>query len=561
MVRKDMSTMAQRANRNNSREEYRRIQERKKKKIAKQKGYTDIESSSYSAMEERYYAKKKLRDEKHRRKKERRQRRGSTVRGMFLLTIQVVALLVFMIALFSLDALPTNYLLLIGCILIMTAGVTLGTQLSNKRKRIGGKVFSLIMSFIMIGSTYYIIKADNLLNMVTGATEYQLDHMVVAVLDDDVAESITDAASYTFAVQYAKDRQNMENAVSTIGEELSAPITTKELSSMPEQAQALMSGEVQAIVYNQGYTEILNHSVEGFSEQIRVIYEYDIKTELQDLTIDMEVNEEPFAFYISANDVYGDIATNSRSDVNIIAIVNPKSHQILLVNTPRDYYIPIPGISGGQKDKLTHAGLYGVEASMDSLEELYDVEIPFYARINFTSMIEIVDILGGIEVESDSAFTIGRDAGGPMEIQEGMNYLNGEQALGFSRERQAFIDGDNRRGRNQQKVLTGMIQKMLSPTMIVKAGSILDAIGGKVDTNMSPDQIRSLIKQQMQSNATWQIASMAAEGEGIKAICYSSGAEELYVTAPYDRSTQEIKYAIDRVFAGELVENSVIVGE
>jgi cell envelope-related function transcriptional attenuator common domain len=553
--------MAQRANRNNSREEYRRIQERKKRKIAKQKGYTDIESNSYSAMEQRYYAKKKLRDEKQRRKKERRQRKGSTIRGMFLLTIQVMALLVFMIALFSLDALPTNYLLIIGCILIMTAGITLGTQLSSKRKRIGGKLFSLIMSFIMIGSTYYIIKADNLLNMVTGATEYQLDHMVVAVLNEDMAENITDAASYTFAVQYAKDRQNMENAVSTIGNELSAPITTKELSSMPEQAQALMSGEVQAIVYNQGYTEILNHSVEGFSEQIRVIFEYDIKTELQDLTIDMEVNEEPFAIYISGIDVHGEISTNSRSDVNIIAIVNPKSHQILLVTTPRDYYVPIPGISGGAKDKLTHAGLYGVEASMDTLEALYDIEIAFYARINFTSMIEIVDILGGIEVESESAFTIGKDAGGPMEIQEGVNYLNGEQALGFSRERQAFIDGDNRRGRNQQKVITGMIRKMLSPTMIVKAGSILDAVGDKVDTNMSPDQIRSLIKQQMQGNTSWQIASMAAEGEGIKGICYSSGAEELYVTMPYDRSTQEIKGAIDRVFAGELLEDSVIVGE
>ena len=553
--------MAPRANKNRNRDEYNDIQERKKRKVAKQRRSKHTNESSYSAVESRYLASKKLREEKQRRKKERRQRRGSTVRGMFLLTIQVVALLVFMIALFSLDALPTNYLLIIGCILIMTAGITLATQLSAKKKRIGGKLFSIFMSVLMIGSTYFIMKADNLLNMVTAPSNYKLDHMVVVVLNDDVAENITDAASYTFGVQFAKDKQNMENAVATIGEELSTSIMTKELGSMPEQAQALMSGEAQAIVYNEGYTEILNHSIEGFSDQVRVIYEYDIKTELQDLTIEMQVNEEPFAVYVSGVDVYGDISTNSRSDVNIIAVINPKSHQILLINTPRDYHVPISGISGGARDKLTHAGIYGVEASMDTLAELYEVDISFYARINFTSMIEIVDILGGIEVESDSAFTIGRDAGGPMQIQMGTNYLNGEQALGFSRERQALADGDNQRGRNQQKVLTGMIQKMLSPTMIIKASSILDAVGGKVDTNMTPDQIRSLIKQQMQTNPSWQIASISAEGTGGMATCYSMGSQVLSVITPLDYSVQEIKDTIDRVFAGEILEDSARVGE
>jgi len=553
--------MAQRANRNSSREEYRRIQERKKRKVAKQKKHRDIEGTSYSSAERKYLLSKKRREDKKKKKIERRQRRNSTVRGMFLLTIQVIALLVLMIALFALNALPTNYLLIIGCILIMAAGVTLGTQLSTKKKRIGGKFFSILMSFLMIGSTYFVMQADNFLNMIATSPEYQLDHMVVAVLYDDVAENITDAASYTFGVQYAKDRENMEDAVSTIDEKLATSITTKELDSMPEQAQALISGEAQAIVFNEGYTEILNHSVAGFSEQIKIIYEYDIRTELQDLTIDMEVHEEPFAVYISADDEYGDTVVNGRSDVNIIAIVNPKSHQILLVNTPRDYHVPIPGISGGVRDKLTHAGIYGVEASMDTLEALYDVEIPFYARINFTSMIEIVDILGGIEVESDQAFTIGKDAGGPMPIQAGINQLNGEQALGFSRERQAFSDGDNQRGRNQQKVLTAMIRKALSPATIVKAGSILDAVGNKVDMNMTPDQIRSLIKQQMRSNPSWQIASVSAEGYGFKATCYSSGATELSVITPDESSIREIQEMIDKVFAGEVLEDSVVVGE
>ena len=160
-----------------------------------------------------------------------------------------------------------------------------------------------------------------------------------------------------------------------------------------------------------------------------MIYSHEIKTEMTDKASDVEVKNDTFSVYISGIDVFGAIETNSRSDVNIIAEVNPTTHQILLVTTPRDYYVEIPGISGGQKDKLTHAGIYGVDASMATLEQLYDTNIDFYARVNFTSLITMVDALGGVDVESEYAFTTSDDSALVMNVVQGTNHFNGKQHL------------------------------------------------------------------------------------------------------------------------------------
>lgn len=272
--------------------------------------------------------------------------------------------------------------------------------------------------------------------------------------------------------------------------------------------------------------------------------------------VNMNINSKPFSVYVSGIDVYGDIDKKSRSDVNIIATVNPKTKQILLVTTPRDYYVEIPGVSGGKKDKLTHAGLYGVEASMKTLEALYDVKIPFYARVNFTSMIDIVDKLGGIDVNSEYEFTTGKASGEIVNVSKGINHFNGKQALAFSRERHNLADGDNQRGKNQQAVITGMIKKAASPAILIKANGIIDSVSGNVETNMSQRQLQSLIKMQLVKGSSWKISSVAAEGTGARNYCYSSGSSLLYVTKPDYNSVEKIKSMIDRVENGEILENS-----
>lgn len=256
----------------------------------------------------------------------------------------------------------------------------------------------------------------------------------------------------------------------------------------------------------------------------------------------LPVTAQPFNVYISGIDVYGDITQNSRSDVNLIATINPRTHKILLTTTPRDYYIQIPGVSEGQNDKLTHAGIYGIDTSIATLENLYDTEIPFYVRVNFTSVEEIVDVMGGVDVESEVAFTTGKAAGAIVEVKEGKNHFNGKEALAFVRERKAFISGDNQRGKNQQTLLTGLIKKAMSPMILFRANGMINSVTGNAETNMSEAQIKSLIRMQLDDMEGWEIESVAATGDdSTKQPCYSYSGGPLYVTIPNWGSVSEIQ--------------------
>lgn len=268
---------------------------------------------------------------------------------------------------------------------------------------------------------------------------------------------------------------------------------------------------------------------------------------------DVQVKEESFVVYISGIDVYGEVTAESRSDVNMLAVVNPNTHQILLVTTPRDYYIELPGISEGELDKLTHAGIHGIDASMAALSQLYEVGIDFNVRVNFTSMIDIVDSLGGIDVNSELAFTTSSDAGCVVDIQEGKNHLNGEQALAFSRERKNLADGDNQRGKNQQAVITAMLRKMISPTIVISANSILNSVKENAETNMGKSQIQGAVKMYLSGGSKWSIKSMAAEGTADSRYCYSYSGGPLSVVIPDDTSLANIKAEIDAVVNGDVL--------
>ena len=456
--------------------------------------------------------------------------------GMFCLILQTILSLAFMVVVLFLDMLPMRYLAMIALILFFLWCITLNSQVARRKRGTIGKVFSLfVVCFLSIG-TYYIAKTNDVIGMITGGS-FRVDNMVVAVLADDPAEGIEDAADYTFGIQLERGAENMQAAITDIQDELGSDINTVEYDSIQEQAQALHDGEVDAIIYNEAYTDILEEGFEGYKDSVKIIYTHEIRVEMNfgGNASDDSLTKEPFTVYISGIDVYGDVSQTSRSDVNIIAVVNPNTNQILLVTTPRDYYVEIPGISKGQEDKLTHAGIYGIDASMATLGALYETDINYYVRLNFTSLIEIVDILGGVDVYSDMSFSTGWESGYEMDVQEGWNHFNGEQALAFSRERKNLPDGDNQRGIHQQAVITAMLKKVLSPTMLLKANSILNQVSQDVETNVSQAQLNALIKYQLGHNAKWSIRSVAATGSPSREYCYSSGDTSLYVTIPdYD---------------------------
>lgn len=477
--------------------------------------------------------------------------------GLGIAAVQLIATIVFMAGVFMLNMLPTTYVVVISILLLLFWGIILASQFFSKKNAVTGKVISVLITIILIIGSYFLFKASGTISDISGG-DYKLDNVVVAVLADDPAEGIEDAADYTFGVQYAMNGDQITQTVEAINSELGngAEINTVEYNSLAEQAQALHDGEVDAIIYNEGYTGILEEAFEGYAQNTKVIYTHSIKSQIENQSVDVEVQDEAFSVYISGIDVFGAIETNSRSDVNIIAVVNPKTHQILLVTTPRDYYVEIPGVSGGQKDKLTHAGIYGVDASMATLEELYDTELEFYARVNFTSLIEIVDALGGVDVESEYAFTTSSDSGMVINVEQGTNHFNGEEALAFSRERQNVPGGDNQRGKDQQAVITAMIKKMVSPAILTGANGILNSVSGNVETNMSQSQIQELIKTQLSEGASWNITSMAAEGTGDNQYCYSYSGSPLYVMQPDQASVDAIKEAITAVENGETLEGT-----
>lgn len=462
--------------------------------------------------------------------------------GTVCIVIQTIASIALMIVLDLLGMIPLKYLILIAVLLFFFWCITLNSQVARRKKGTLGKVFSLLLTFCLFIGSYYVAEANDMISRITGGN-YKVDKMIVAVRADDPAETLEDAADYTFGVQFSKGSDNMQAAVSDIQKQIGSEIQTTECDSVQTQAQQLLDGKVDAIIYNGAYASLMEENVTDFNKKIKILYTFDIRVQLDfgnSGATDDSITKEPFTIYISGIDTYGEVSETSRSDVNLIAVVNPKTYQILLVTTPRDYYVPIPGISGGQKDKLTHAGIYGIDASMRTLGQLYETDINYYARLNFTSLIDIVDTLGGVDVYSELAFQTGKESGCIVDVQEGWNHLNGEQALAFSRERHALADGDNQRGKNQQAVLTAMLRKCLSPTMLLKAGTIMNQVSSEVETNLSQAQINSLIKYQLNKNATWTIQSVAATGTNDKGYCYSSGDTPLFIMDPDEDVVQEI---------------------
>ena len=497
---------------------------------------------------------------KHKRKRRgRRKNLVSKTIGYLLAIVQFVLSVVLMVNVLFFNMLPMTYVGVAIGILVILLGITLLSQILAKGKGMAGKIFCIIMCIVLAAGSFYLGKVNAAAGKIFGSNT-STSAIVVAVKAEDKAEKIEDAAHYKFGIQYSAYGDQMRTGLSMVENEVGETLDVQEYNNLIDEANALLDGEVQAIIYNSSQTSIIQEQIPDFEKTIKIIYTHNIVVEVQNEVVDSDMTE-PFTVYLSGMDTYNEISSADRSDVNIIAVVNPQSHQILLVTTPRDYYVTIPNISGRQRDKLTHAGIYGIDASMATLEQLYDTDIQFFGRVNFTSLINIVDALGGLEVISDEEFDTGWESGAEIHVNEGSNYLDGTSALAFCRERHALADGDNARGRHQQAVITAMIKKMMSPAMLRGATEIIDSVSDGVDTNFSMEQIQSLIKTQLRKNPEWHIYSVAAEGYGNKQTCYSSGNTPLYVTIPNEQSVANIKDLINRVEAGEVLEGSTNTSE
>ena len=333
-----------------------------------------------------------------------------------------------------------------------------------------------------------------------------------------------------------------------------------EYDSLPSLIDALLNGETNAVVLNSAYLDVLEEMAgyEDIRSQIKEATITQVKTEIPQAAAETEKadtgtqtgGQSVFTLYISGVDSRSsELVSKSRSDVNILAVVNADTRQVVLISTPRDYYVPL-SISGGVPDKLTHAGIYGVQVSMDTLAMLYGIDIDYYFRVNFTGFEKIIDALGGITVVSDYTFDSKNEAG--YHFDQGENYMDGAAALAFCRERYSFATGDNQRGKNQLAVIRGVLNKCLSTDMLLNYTQVLAAVEDSFETSVPYDVLSSLVRSQLGSGGSWNIVSYSVTGTGDNQVPYSMS-QSVYVMIPDESTVATAKELIQTVLDGGTV--------
>ena len=436
-----------------------------------------------------------------------------------ILTLLSVLLLLMVI---KINVLPLHYLIglivVLGFVTILLAKVMLINSYKIWIKCICIFI-SIVLSICLFIGIIYIFKTYDFMSKIKGNGLYE-NYYVIVKKDSryDKVESLDKIYSYNELTDSYKE------AVEKINKEI------VEVTSIDTLKEKLLNGNADAILLSNVMKEYLDSEDSEFNSKIKIIDTIKVKINETSEVSKVKLDKEVFTIYVSGIDTYGDISLRSRSDVNMLVTVNPNTNEILLISIPRDYYVQLHNTTG-YKDKLTHAGIYGVNMSIATIEDLLDIDINYYIRVNFSTVVNVVDTLGGIDVYSDKAFTPYTDQ--TISFKKGVNHMTGKQALAFSRERYAYQEGDIHRVQNQQDVITAIIKKLTSSkTLLTKYTTILDSISKSFQTNIDMDDISSLAKLQLKNMPTWNISKYNLNGTGDKAYTYSMGKQKLYVMIP-----------------------------
>ena len=489
----------------------------------------------------------------------RRRRRNDWIPGAVITIIVIMLSVVFMGLLAMTKMIPTIYMLIIGIVLAVLAAIIwlLVWHTRYMGRFIGGTIFAVILVAILGFGGFYINKTRTAISDISSVTT-EVTQMAVYVKSDDAADSVEATKGYNYGILSSLDRENTDGAVEHLKSEFGTDVQTTEYAGLTELADGLLNGEVNAMLLNSAYLSVYE-DMDGYTDfgtKVKEVGTVDVETEIQAAAEETPVEPittanggKVYTIYLSGIDTRGEMTAKSRSDVNIIATVNTDTHEILLVSTPRDYYVPL-SISGGVPDKLTHAGIYGIDVCMDTLGMLYDIDINYYFRINFGGFVKVIDALGGITVDSDYDFNSGNITG--YHFNKGENYVNGEQALVFARERYAFQEGDRQRGRNQMAVIRGVVKKALSPEILTSYSSILSSLDGCFGTNITYEEIAQILQQQLSNGGDWTIVSYSVDGTGATEKPYSMS-QKAYVMVPDYNTVDKAKSLMEKVRNGEVV--------
>lgn len=458
--------------------------------------------------------------------------------------LYAITLCLFLVTMYRYNILDFRYLNYIVKLLLVGVAVLAGILMWRKKARIFTAlllVFSLVITSVGIYGMQEVVKFSTRLNSNSTFSEYEMSILVPANSD------ITDVRQLTSILAPDEyDQDNITALLDDISKMEYTQLATSPTTSYLTAYQSMLNGESQAMVFNGVFANILENEDPDFSSKVKKIYSFKVTQTVETAT--EQVSGDSFNIYISGIDTYGPISSVSRSDVNIIMTVNRATHKILLTTTPRDSYVAIADGGQNQYDKLTHAGIYGVNASVHTLENLYGIDISNYIRLNFTSFLQLIDLVGGIDVENTQEFT---SLHGNYYFPVGQVHLNAEQALGFVRERYSLEGGDNDRGQNQEKVIAALIKKLSSPDNLANYQAILTGLEGSIQTDLILETIMGLVNTQLESGTQFTVESQALTGTGRSDLSsYAMPGSQLYMMEINQDSLEQAKAAIQSVLDG-----------
>ncbi|MCK4074681.1 LCP family protein [Streptococcus suis] len=461
-----------------------------------------------------------------------------------LWVLYAIILCLFLVTMYRYNILDFRYLNYIVTILLIGVAVLTGLLMWRKKARIFTAlllIFSLVITSVGIYGMQEVVKFSTRLNSNSTFSEYEMSILVPA------NSEITDVRQVTNVLAPAEyDQDNITDLLNDISKMESTQLTTSPTTSYLTAYQAMLNGESQAMIFNGVFTNILENEDPDFSSKVRKIYSFKMTRTVDTAT--KQVSGDSFNIYISGIDTYGPISSVSRSDVNIIMTINRATHKILLTTTPRDSYVAIADGGQNQYDKLTHAGIYGIDASVHTLENLYGIDISNYIRLNFTSFLQLIDLVGGIDVENTQEFT---SLHGNYHFPVGRIHMDAEQTLGFVRERYSLEGGDNDRGQNQEKVIAALIKKLSSPENLHNYRAILNGLEGSIQTDLSIKTIIELVNTQLESGTQFTVESQALAGSGRTDLpSYAMPDSQLYMLEINQESLEQTKAAIQSVLDG-----------
>lgn len=474
----------------------------------------------------------------------RRKLRRSRNIGFFFAALALILSIVVVGYILYLNVLPFIYTAAIIVLLVILVGYGFLSQYTRSFRTFG-KILSCLVIVVMSFGAYYLSITTNTLDSIFG-NQNKTEVISVYILEDSDVKTLADCSGLCFAYQTLSSEEVTNKAFAEVDKELKNNYKKVAYSGYDTLIASLFGGESDVILLNDSQLETIRDSYPNFDKDTRVLASYTIKTKVSISTPSVKVTKEPFAVYISGIDVYGDISQTSRSDVNIIAVVNPNTKKVLLLSTPRDSFVEL-SYAPGNYDKLTHVGNHGVDASMQTLSNLYDVDIHYFLRVNFTGFINIVDAIGGITIENEESFTTHEG----FYYEAGTLELDGQYALNYARERYSFALGDVQRGKNQMKIIKAIAQKACSPALLTNFSEFMQSLSGCMETNMSMDDVSSLVKAQLKDNTPWDIQTLSVYGDGDSRCSYSYPDMELYVYILDDDSVQTAKEAITAIMKGE----------